>query len=74
MADNLRKKIQKAIAHMKLADLENLFWYLTVEGLIWEEVIQMYLIGRKGVWTKRTVVTYIFFDTSPRSAWYTAFR
>jgi hypothetical protein len=34
MADNLRKKIQKAIARMKLADLENLFWYLTVEGLI----------------------------------------
>ena len=34
MADNLRKKIQKAIALMKLADLENLIWYLTVEGLI----------------------------------------
>lgn len=34
MADNLRKKIQKSIARMKLADLENLFWYLTVEGLI----------------------------------------
>lgn len=34
MADNLRKKIQKAIARMKLEDLENLFWYLTVEGLV----------------------------------------
>lgn len=34
MADNFRKKIQKAVARMSIADLENLFWYLTVEGLI----------------------------------------
>ena len=32
MADDLRKKIQKALYRMKLEDLENLFWYLTVEG------------------------------------------
>lgn len=34
MADNLRKRIQKTISRMKLEDLENLFWYLTVEGLV----------------------------------------
>ena len=58
MADNLRKRIQKAISRMKLEDLENLFWYLTVEGLVWKEVIQMYLIGRKGVWTNRNEQTF----------------
>ena len=34
MADSLRKKIQKAISRMKLEDLENLFWYLTLENLV----------------------------------------
>jgi hypothetical protein len=34
MAESLRKKVQKAISRMKLEDLENLFWYLTVEDLI----------------------------------------
>lgn len=34
MANSLRKKIQKALYRMKLEDLENLFWYLTVEGLV----------------------------------------
>jgi hypothetical protein len=34
MADDLRKKIQKALYRMKLEDLENLFWYLTLENLV----------------------------------------
>lgn len=34
MADKLRKRVQKAVARMSIADLENLFWYLTVEGLV----------------------------------------
>ena len=58
MAEEKKRLIRKALNRMSAEEIENVFWYMTVEGLIWEEVIQMYLIHRKGVWTNRNEQTF----------------
>lgn len=34
MADDMMQRIRKALTRMKAEEVENLFWYMTLEGLI----------------------------------------
>jgi hypothetical protein len=34
MADDMMQKIRKALTRMTTEEVENLFWYMTLEGLI----------------------------------------
>ena len=34
MADDLRRAIRRAVYRMNRTELENLYWYLTLEGLV----------------------------------------
>ena len=48
------EKIEYISEKLKEADddiLDEIYWALELEG--WKEVIRMYLIHRKGVWTHR---------------------
>ena len=48
------EKIEYINEKLREADddtLDEIYWALELEG--WEEVIRMYLIGVKGVWTHR---------------------
>ena len=53
---NKEQMIEDIVSKLREADtatVEEVFWFLELDSEGWKEVIHMYLIHRKGVWTHR---------------------